>query len=268
MQSKRWCFTLNNPGTVVPNFSNVKYGVAGREVGESGTPHLQGFVVFRTNKRLGAVREWLPGAHFEAARGTSEEAAGYCKKDGLYYEEGVCPQDSRNRGADYWKDVIVSARAGRAEDTHPEIYVRYHGFCLRESSRFLKLPNIESCCGLWIQGASGVGKSYHVRQFGPLFDKQISNWWCGYNHEPIVLIDDVTPDNGKFIASGLLRWTDRYSCNVQVKGGSMQIRPKLVVVTSNYNIDQVFGDVNVSIEALKRRFHYVYKDSVLHTNLD
>jgi hypothetical protein len=267
-QSKRWVFTLNNPGTVIPNFTNVRYGIYGRETGESGTPHLQGFVVFRTNQRLGALRDWLPGAHFEKARGTSREASEYCKKDGDYAEEGICPEDCKRQCTERWKEAIASARAGTIEETHPDIYVRYNGFCLREAARFRQHTALDDVCGLWIQGPSGAGKSYWVRQFGPLFDKQISNWWCGYMHEPIVLIDDVTPDNAKFIASNLLRWCDRYPCNVQVKGGAMQVRPKLVCVTSNYNIDQCFGDCGVSMDAMKRRFHYVYKSCIEEIHLD
>ena len=94
-QSKRWVFTLNNytdddeqflgdwlnndyediPITEVGG--GVKYGVFGREVGESGTPHLQGFVIFNGNVRLAGLHARLPRAHFEIARGTSVQARNY-----------------------------------------------------------------------------------------------------------------------------------------------------------------------------------------------
>lgn len=264
-QSKRWCFTLNNPGTVIPNFTKVRYGIYGREIGASGTPHLQGFVVFRTNQRYNALREWLPGAHFEPARGTSQQASDYCKKDGDWTEEGDCPEDRIRDGKRRWAAAIASARAGTIESDDPEIFVRYNGFCMREAPR--AVAALDDVCGLWIQGPPGCGKSHMVRQYGPVFDKQISNWWCGYKSEPIVLLDDVTPDNFKFIASNMLRWADKYPCNVQVKGGAMCIRPKLIVVTSNFDISACMYELSVNYEAMKRRFVQVYKSCITEINI-
>lgn len=266
-QSKRWCFTLNNPGDVVPSSDGTRYLVYGREKASTGTPHLQGFVIFRTGKRLSQMRDWLPGAHFEEARGTSQQAASYCKKDGDATEVGVCPMDLADRNRSRWSKAIQSARAGTIEEDDPEIYVRYTGFCMREAARGLSLIALPDVCGLWIMGKSGVGKSHIVRWYGPLYDKQVSNWWCGYNYEPIVLIDDVTTDNAKYIASGLLRWCDKYPCSVQVKGGAMRIRPNLIVVTSNFDIDMCFAGCGVDLLALRRRFIVVKKESINDVNI-
>lgn len=51
------------------------------EVGESGTPHLQGYVVFKKPMRLSAVRQLIPRAHLDIARGTNEQNIAYCTKD-------------------------------------------------------------------------------------------------------------------------------------------------------------------------------------------
>ncbi len=53
--SKRWCFTLNNPEIdEISNIVLVCKGmtgvfIIGSEVGENGTPHLQGYVEFIKN---------------------------------------------------------------------------------------------------------------------------------------------------------------------------------------------------------------------------
>lgn len=98
LQGCNWCFTLNNytdqDEEMLRTLSwGTKYLVYGHEVGESGTPHLQGFVTFQTNQRFKAVKKFLPdGCHIEKARGTAWEAAQYCKKDdkGYVEEYGTC----------------------------------------------------------------------------------------------------------------------------------------------------------------------------------
>jgi len=108
MQSTRWCFTINNPTAEDEQRltelchdvrgNGIVYLVYGREIGEYGTPHLQGFVIFRNRKRLRTVRDVLgQRGHYEVARGTASEAADYCKKDGDFTEAGTIPHSGRER---------------------------------------------------------------------------------------------------------------------------------------------------------------------------
>lgn len=89
-QSRRWCFTCNNwtqeslvtVDSLLSDDELVLYGCYGYETSSSGTPHLQGFVVFRHAVRFNRITAALPGAHVEACRGTSQQARNYCLKDG------------------------------------------------------------------------------------------------------------------------------------------------------------------------------------------
>lgn len=91
-RARGWVFTINNYTAATTPTAETLNGAIwccfGREVGENGTPHLQGVVYFENAKTLTAVRVLLPGAHLEVKRGTFVQAMDYCKKDGDWTEWG------------------------------------------------------------------------------------------------------------------------------------------------------------------------------------
>lgn len=103
-RAKRWVFTLNNPTAVEVEAlkaaaQDVEYLVFGRETGDSGTPHLQGFVIFNSAVRLSTAKNRLGNQrfHLEVSKGTPIQASDYCKKDGDYEEFGDCPTISQGK---------------------------------------------------------------------------------------------------------------------------------------------------------------------------
>lgn len=109
MQAARWCFTLNNYDATRDYSAHlrtvgfrIKRAIFGRETGEQGTRHLQGYVEFKRSVRLGRCREILPGAHWEKARGNAKENYEYCSKDGEFETFGD------------WENVL--ARRGNRSD--------------------------------------------------------------------------------------------------------------------------------------------------------
>lgn len=138
-QARRWVFTLNNPSEDeeqsladrLSEPSNFQYAVFGREQGESGTPHLQGFLVSTSPRRLNWLRlNVSPRAHFEVARGTSQQAAAYCKKDGVFDEFGTFPdQSGRRTDIERFKDWIEAQPRKPSERDiareFPGLFLRY-----------------------------------------------------------------------------------------------------------------------------------------------
>lgn len=47
-------------------------------------------------------------------------------------------------------------------------------------------------------------------------------------------------------------WADKYAFPVEVKNGADWIRPKIVIVTSNYSIKEVFPDPSIHLPLLER----------------
>ncbi len=84
--SVRWCFTLNNYtnediSSIVPTIENsCKYGIVAREVGEQGTPHLQGYVEFKTKCRPFSKFDNVR-IHWEKCKGNRAQNTDYCSKD-------------------------------------------------------------------------------------------------------------------------------------------------------------------------------------------
>lgn len=82
-----WCFTLNNwtdddlkgISSIVPE--KCKSCLIGSEIGESGTPHLQGYIEFKTKARPKSVFS-NEKIHWEKYKGTKKQNIAYCSKDG------------------------------------------------------------------------------------------------------------------------------------------------------------------------------------------
>lgn len=130
-QSTRWCWTLNNPSAgdeqLIADLGvseHVRYLVYGRETGESGTPHLQGFVLFSDRKRLRGVKALLgTRIHAEVARGTNSQASDYCKKDGDYVEHGELPSNQGKRN-----DWVLLRDWIKEQESYPSQATLYETF--------------------------------------------------------------------------------------------------------------------------------------------
>lgn len=254
-QSKRWVFTVNNwTDDDVAKICAwpVRYLVYGKEVGAEGTRHLQGFVVWDSNKRLAACKLMHATAHWEIARGTNEEASKYCKKDGDFHEQGDMPLNSGEAEKIRWKRALESAKAGDFDDIPEDIRFRYYRTCKEIRKDFMVKPDdVEDVTGVWFYGPPGVGKSYTARkEFPGAYDKMQNKWWDGYQNEEFVLMDDF---DSKEMGHLLKIWADRYSFLAETKGGAIRIRPKKIIITSNYHPKDIMWD-DMMRQAVERRF--------------
>jgi len=137
-QSKNWCFTLNNytqadEDRIQGLGAEIQYVVYGREVGDSGTPHLQGYISFGARKRLAQVKAAVGAtAHCEIARNPAASIE-YCKKDGDFYESGEVPGGSGHRSdLDAFKEDVKQGNhdLSSIRELHSDVYAKYPRFCL------------------------------------------------------------------------------------------------------------------------------------------
>ena len=97
------CFTINNPKDeekIKEFLGGCKYAVFGREVGESGTKHLQGYAEWSNSKSFKVVHKGLENGHLEVRRGSRYDAAMYCVKEcgDDFWEIGERPSEDMYMG--------------------------------------------------------------------------------------------------------------------------------------------------------------------------
>lgn len=88
-RSRCWTLTVNNPTNAIKAqvdslVSTSEKWILGNEVGDSGTPHIQGYIRFKNQIRFSTLKKKVPTAHWEKAKGTPDQNFRYCSKEGNY----------------------------------------------------------------------------------------------------------------------------------------------------------------------------------------
>lgn len=266
MTARHWCFTLNNPDDGLDleaslRRDDVRYAIWQKEAGESGTPHLQGYVEFTKPVRLSALQKIVPRCHGESRRGTREQARDYCRKEESRlagpWEVGTWSGTAQGRRTDLESAAATARSAGslyELADKHPVEYVKF-GRGLRELRNALcrKRRRLELKVYL-IWGTSGAGKTRYVWDMwgenGGVYSlaSQKPLWFDGYDNEETLLIDEFVGVE-EFGRENLLKVLDIYPHQFPVKGSMIWPQWKRVYILSNQNYKYAFQ----SDEALWRR---------------
>jgi len=242
-RGRHWVFTLNNYDAAdeqrlraLGAEERVSYLVWGREKGERGTPHLQGFISFALKVRWSTIKEALGvRCHIELARGTPQEASAYCKKDGDFEEAGSLPL---GRGERSDLDSLARSIAGGAslreiQETFGGAYLRYRRAVRDEIAERVPPRDFQPTIKiLW--GPTGTGKTRSVYDFHnieKIYKHDGGDWFDGYDGHDVVLFDDYSGSDFKL--TYLLKLCDRYPMRVPVKGSFVQFRPRVIYFTSN-----------------------------------
>lgn len=258
-------FTLNNPQPEEdPNSWGGHYCVWQLERGEEGTPHYQGYIVFKSHKRLTSMKAINPRAHWELRFGTHEQAHAYCTKEETRvdgpWSYGEPPSQGKRT------DLIGLKRRLDAGATFAELaddeemfvtlsqYPKAYGIYHMAKAK----PRDEKPMVLVLFGVPGRGKSYYwKRNYPEAYVKPIGPWWDGYEQQETVVIDDF---QGTLLWSFLLHLLDGYPLLVEVKGGTRVFNSKTIIITSNLHPRDWYSDsVKHNYAALERRIDTLYE---------
>lgn len=259
---RAYCFTVNNytaEDEAQLDGLDCKYMIYGHEIAPTtGTPHLQGYVYFNSQRTMTAVVKDVPRISLREAKGSADSNFVYCSKEATDVKErGVRPMSQKEKG-ETERDRHAAAyrliKEGKADEIPDDMQFKYHRNIESLKRKFMPtVQQADDVTGVWIWGEAGCGKSRKARKDYPgAYDKMCNKWWDGYQDEEYVLIDDLGLEH-KCLGHHLKRWGDRYSFLAEFKGGAIQIRPKKIIVTSQYSIDKVFDDKETR-DAISRRF--------------
>lgn len=265
MRGRSWVFTLNNyTDEHVKQVESLDtlYTVYGKEVGASGTPHLQGFMYYKNQRTLSSIKKKLPTAHLEKMKGTHEQAIEYCKKDGDFVEIGQPPVGHKPKSADRiarnkrLRDTPFNDLLENGEITLHEVPVLKKARMILNNE--VEAETAEGVRGVWIYGPPGTGKTHSARNEypGTLYVKAQNKWFDGYAGEEIILLDDL--DNN-CLGHYMKIWADKWSCSGEIKGGTVPLRHKKFIVTSNYLPEELWREDDMMRRAIERRFEIVRK---------
>nr|QTE03447.1 MAG: replication-associated protein [Turdus hortulorum CRESS-DNA-virus sp.] len=251
LKGKYWCFTSFS-GTLLYNDATMEYLIQQEEVSPTTMrEHIQGYVVFRNRIKLSGLKKLMSTAHWSMARGTPMENYAYCTKEesrkdgGIREEHGIIPASTSQKqsaGAKrQWNEAFAAAKCGAMDSIPADMRIRYYNTFKAIRTDFQEKPvDFKQPTGVWLYGEPGVGKSLFTKQFEH-YVKNHNKWWCGYQNEPVALLDDLEPKTAHALSTHLKHWGDAYAFRGEVKGGSLMLRPSVVLVTSNYSQQEIFG---------------------------
>lgn len=263
MVSRCYCFTLNNytdeEVTILSECNPPLKAIWwGKEVGENGTPHLQGYATFKKPMRIVGIKK-LPGCermHLEVRRGTHQQAIDYCGKSAPLEKFGDTEKGQGYRTDIDWVRSTAGTEGMRGvtlcgnmqQIRVAEKFLTYH-----EESRDWK-PHIE-----WYWGATGTGKSRTAREKLANDDMFVKNdgskWWDGYDAHDAVIIDDFR--DSWWSLTEMLSLLDRYEKRVEYKGGWRQFVPRKIIVTSARAPHTMYAGCGEDVGQLLRRIDVV-----------
>lgn len=240
----------------------IKYCCYSEEFGKQGvTPHLQGYTLFKKRYSLKKImKDWKP-TFIQPSRGDSADNFEYIVKEGMKFTEfGTRPKFEKKVKANTMGRAIELARSDQLDLLESEM----PGLWLlrRRDLERVHLEAIRPLCdkrrGIFLVGAPGVGKSLFAHRFGDVYHKPPNKWFDGYQNQKVIIVDDLDKSNAAALGYYLKLWCDCYPFLAEVKGSSLYLKHKVVIVTSNYRINTLYEDPD-----LRASIHRRYKEIVV-----
>lgn len=248
-RSRGWIFIWNNYThediLYLQKQPFCKYLVYSKKINLLNTPYLQGYVHYNTLKSFGQVVLDFKDNYIE--RKSWEEAViNYLKKDDRFVKRGSPPLTKIQKGKKI-KDFLNNQFKMIKENKQNEINSKIQNQIEKNPLDYTSEDNY------WYYGPKDVDKNEKAREdLKNPYLKLCNQHWNNYQMEENVLIEDFNK-RSMFLLHHLKMWSDKYPFYIEIKNKIGKIRPKRIIVTSNYHPKDIWKR-REDYESILRRF--------------
>ena len=256
---RSFCFTLNNWKQEEYDWlaqklksEKVNYYIIGKEKGESGTPHLQGYVYFTNARELGPLLKWNPRIHWEVAKGSAEQSRKYCSKEGDFIEVGQIPQQGSRTDLTELRERCLNGNESIGEIVNE--VKNFQQLRFAENLMKYRKPYSGLRWSCYLHGPTGIGKSRKAAEEAGEYDEVSyhNGFWVGYRGSKNVIINDT---RGEIPFNLLLKILDRYPLYINIKGGETPWLAEKIWITSSKPPEEIYYNCGERIDQLYRRIN-------------
>lgn len=241
-RARRFCFTLNNYtseeyDTLTQVFLEKKWCyIIGKEVGENGTPHLQGYLQCKNAISFNTLKKIIPRAHIEQARGTEEENFAYCSKENNF----ITNIEIKPNYLDQYEDEM--------NETYNE--VKWQGWQQDILNLIETKPSSRTVHWFW-EEEGNKGKSFLCRYIDWKYNAIIANgkqadvfnqYKCfleEYKTQPKVAIIDIPRSHQDYVCySTLEKIKDGLIYSGKYEGGKLRLCKHHLIIFANFAPDR------------------------------
>lgn len=257
-KSARWVFTVNNAGEYRPRWdvTAMEYLVWQMERGDSGTPHVQGYVRFKNAKTLAGAKNAIvcSEAHMEVANGNEQQCRDYCTKAetriGEPVEHGKFEPAKGKKGKRTDIDaMVVTIKGGATErmvaEQHPAEYMKFHAgiakMCAFKAEEQAQAPRDIHTTVLW--GPTGTGKTHRARAGRGVADIYVAAPGRGpfdqYNRQRILVFEEF--DYNKWDVEIMKECLDKWPMQLDARFTNKFAMWDHVIILSNRSPDEWYN---------------------------
>lgn len=236
IKSRRWIFVINNYtnemfDTLTRTFKEKKWiYVMGKEVGEKGTPHIQGYLEAKNAIRFNTLKKMMPTAHIEKAKGTREDNLTYCSKEGQ--AERTIPKSLKEQYDEYMQTIYKD--------------IKWHDWQQNVLDLLKTKANRRTIHWFW-ETKGNVGKSFITAYIewkykciiinGKQADifNGIKTYLDTEKTFPEVVIVDIPRTNEKYVCySTIEKIKDGIMYSGKYEGGTIRLLPVHMIIFANF----------------------------------
>lgn len=257
---RNWCFTSyeNLEWAELIN-ERCSYIIVGEEIcPHTGKTHWQGYAEFANQITLLRLKKlWGDKIHFEARKGTQEQAIKYCQKDGKYEEYGEKKEQESRTDLMMVRELMDDGLSNQEIIEEATSWQSVNGVeRLRQMRIKPRDPNFKPEV-FWFWGETGTGKTRKAKEiFNDDYDdvEYVNNFMIGYSGNDNVLLDDF---RGGVPFNKLLKMLDYGKCIMNVKNGSVQFSAKKIIITAPFRPEKIYKNIGENIQQLIRRIEHI-----------